>query len=369
MPTDLPPLVGQSPAFLTLMQEVSRVAVLNRPVIVIGERGTGKELIADRLHYLSGRWAQPLMKLNCGALPETLVESELFGHEAGAFTGAVRRRPGRFERADGGSLFLDEIANAPLSVQEKILRVVEYGQFERLGSSTTLRCDVRIIAASNEDLRAAAEAGRFRHDLLDRLAFAVLTLPPLRARREDIFTLADHFGRGIAVELGWRRFPGFAPAAARALLEYDWPGNVRELKNVIERAVCQAPKPEQRIEAIELDPFASPYRPAVQTRDRPPAVLPVTGAEVRAVGFTAAVAGFERELLLRALTEAGNNQRGAARALGLPYHQFRQRLSKHGLIGGRAGRQEAPAAEAPAAEAAGLHGGSEPGRIPGDSKG
>ncbi|SUS05410.1 DNA-binding transcriptional activator [uncultured Defluviicoccus sp.] len=383
MPTDLPPLVGQSPAFLTMMQEVSRVAVLNRPVIVIGERGTGKELIADRLHYLSGRWAQPLMKLNCGALPETLVESELFGHEAGAFTGAVRRRPGRFERADGGSLFLDEIANAPLSVQEKILRVVEYGQFERLGSSSTLRCDVRIIAASNEDLRAAAEAGRFRHDLLDRLAFAVLTLPPLRARREDILTLADHFGRGIAVELGWRQFPGFAPAAARTLLDYDWPGNVRELKNVAERAVCQAPRPEQLIEAIELDPFASPYRPAARTRERSAAdssaVLPAAATEGPAEGFTAAVAGFERELLIRALTASANNQRVAAQALGLPYHQFRQRLNKHGLIGGRAGRQEAPAAEAPAAEApaaeapaaeaAGLHGGGEPGRIPADSEG
>ena len=361
-PTDLPPLVGQSPAFLTLMQDVSRVAALNRPVIVIGERGTGKELIADRLHYLSGRWAQPLMKLNCGALPETLVESELFGHEAGAFTGAVRRRPGRFERADGGSLFLDEIANAPLSVQEKILRVVEYGQFERLGSSVTSRCDVRIIAASNEDLRAAAEAGRFRHDLLDRLAFAVLTLPPLRARRDDILTLADHFGRGIAVELSWRRFPGFAPGAARVLLDYDWPGNVRELKNVVERAVSQAPRPEQLIEAIELDPFASPYRPVARTPGRQPAPLPATATEVPAEGFRDAVARFERELLHRALSEAANNQRVAARALGLPYHQFRQRLSKHGLIGGRTSREEVLAD-------AGLRGRTEPGRIPGDKSG
>ncbi|MFZ1414013.1 MAG: phage shock protein operon transcriptional activator [Defluviicoccus sp.] len=364
MPTDLPPLVGQSPAFLQLMQEVSRVAVLNRPVIVIGERGTGKELIADRLHYLSGRWAQPLMKLNCGALPETLVESELFGHEAGAFTGAVRRRPGRFERADGGSLFLDEIANAPSSVQEKILRVVEYGQFERLGSSVTLRCDVRIIAASNEDLRAAAEAGRFRHDLLDRLAFAVLTLPPLRARRDDILTLADHFGRSIAVELGWRRFPGFAPGAARALLDHDWPGNVRELKNVAERAVCRAPRSEQLIEAIELDPFASPYRPQPRQDERPRASsAPVTGA-LPTAGFTAAVAGFERELLMRALAAAANNQRVAAHALGLPYHQFRQRLSKHGLIGGRTTRQQATAGAG-----AGLHGLTEPGRISGVSPG
>ena len=364
MPTDLPPLIGQSPAFLTLMQDVSRVAILNRPVIVIGERGTGKELIADRLHYLSGRWAQPLMKLNCGALPETLVESELFGHEAGAFTGAVRRRPGRFERADGGSLFLDEIANAPLSVQEKILRVVEYGQFERLGSSVTSRCDVRIIAASNEDLRAAAEAGRFRHDLLDRLAFAVLTLPPLRARRDDILTLADHFGRGIAVELGWQRFPGFAPGAARALLDYDWPGNVRELKNVIERAVSLAPRPEQIIEAIELDPFASPYRPPPRRGDRlPEAPAPAPVAPPPPQGdFTEAVARFERDLLLRALSEAAHNQRVAARALGLPYHRFRQRLSKHGLTGGRATREELRAD-------AGLRGGTEPGRIPADKSG
>ena len=362
MPTDLPPLVGQSPAFLQLMQEVSRVAVLNRPVIVVGERGTGKELIADRLHYLSGRWAQPLMKLNCGALPETLVESELFGHEAGAFTGAVRRRPGRFERADGGSLFLDEIANAPLSVQEKILRVVEYGQFERLGSSVSLRCDVRIIAASNEDLRRAAEAGRFRHDLLDRLAFAVLTLPPLRVRRDDILTLADHFGRAIAVELGWRRFPGFAPAAAQALLDYDWPGNVRELKNVVERAVYQAPRPEQLIEAIVLDPFASPYRPVAEVLQAPaPASLPTTPTALPQEGFTAAVARFERDLLSRALIAAEHNQRTAARTLGLAYHQFRQRLSKHGLIGDRLTRKETP----PAADAP-LHGASEPGRIAGN---
>jgi psp operon transcriptional activator len=302
------------------------------------------------------------MKLNCGALPETLVESELFGHEAGAFTGAVRRRPGRFERADGGSLFLDEIANAPLSVQEKILRVVEYGQFERLGSSATLRCDVRIIAASNVDLRAEAEAGRFRHDLLDRLAFAVVTLPPLRARRDDILTLADHFGRAIAVELGWRRFPGFAPGAARALLDYDWPGNVRELKNVVERAVARAPRPEQLIEAIELDPFASPYRPQPRREDRPPESAAPPPVELPAAGFTAAVAGFERALLVRALSEAAHNQRVAARVLGLPYHQFRQRLSKHGLIGGRAKREESPAD-------AGLHGRTEPGRIAGDKSG
>src|ERR671911_2925248 len=206
---ELPPLVGQASAFLDLMERVSRVAPLDRPVLVIGERGTGKELIAARLHYLSPRWDRPLLTLNAAALPETLVDSELFGHEAGAFTGAVRQRRGRFELADRGSVFLDEIASTSLAVQERLLRVVEYGAFERLGGSATVRVDVRLIGATNVDLPSEAAAGRFRDDLLDRLAFDVLTVPPLRARRDDVPLLADHFGRAMAHDLGWHDFPGF----------------------------------------------------------------------------------------------------------------------------------------------------------------
>ena len=198
---DLPPLLGESPAFMALAEQISRVAPLDRPVLVIGERGTGKELVASRLHFLSRRWGGPFVQLNCAALAESLLESELFGHEAGAFTGAVRRRAGRFELADSGSLFLDEIAAASPAVQEKLLRVVEYGAFERLGGAAPLSVDVRVIGATNVDLPAAAGSGGFRADLLDRLAFEVLTLPPLRARREDIPLLARHFGREMAKEL------------------------------------------------------------------------------------------------------------------------------------------------------------------------
>src|SRR5690349_14120398 len=183
-PASLPPLLGESPAFLEMLAQVSRIAALDRPVLVVGERGTGKELVAARLTFLSPRWDKPFIKLNCAALAESLLDSELFGHEAGAFTGAARRRPGRFELADGGTLFLDEIANASLAVQEKLLRVIEYGSFERLGGSDTVSVDVRVIAATNADLPGRVGAGSFRADLLDRLAFDVVMIPPLRERRE-----------------------------------------------------------------------------------------------------------------------------------------------------------------------------------------
>ena len=264
---ELPPLVGQAPAFLDLMEQVSRVAPLDRPVLVIGERGTGKELIAARLHYLSPRWDRPLLRLNAAALPQTLLDSELFGHEAGAFTGAVRQRRGRFELADGGSLVLDEIASTSLALQERLLRVVEYGAFERVGGSATVQVDVRVIGATNVDLPSEAAAGRFRQDLLDRLAFDVLTVPPLRARREDIPLLAEHFGRAMAHDLGWPSFAGFGADALDALLAHPWPGNVRELKNVVERAVYRAGAPGRRITGVQFDPFASPFRPAPAHRE------------------------------------------------------------------------------------------------------
>src|SRR3954471_9541526 len=230
--------MGESSIFLAHLDHLSRVAPLDRPVLIIGERGTGKELSAARVHFLSRRWSGPLIKFNCAALPESLLESELFGVEPGAFTGAAKRRLGRFELADGGTLFLDEIGNAGLAVQEKILRVIEYGEFERLGGAETLTVSVRVVAATNRDLPSEARAGRFREDLLDRLAFDVLTLPPLRARSGDIALLADHFARAMAADLGWKVFPGFSEGAQAALEAYGWPGNVRELKNVVERAVA-----------------------------------------------------------------------------------------------------------------------------------
>jgi psp operon transcriptional activator len=348
MPADtpaLPPLVGQAPVFLDLLEEVSRVAPLNRPVLVIGERGTGKELIASRLHFLSARWDRPLVQLNAAALPETLLDSELFGHEAGAFTGAMRQRRGRFELADGGSLFLDEIASTSLAVQERLLRVVEYGAFERVGGSVTVQVDVRLIGATNLDLPSEAAAGRFRQDLLDRLAFDVLTVPPLRARREDIPLLAEHFGRAMAHELGWPGFPGFGGEALNALLAHPWRGNVRELKNVVERAVYRTGAAARRITDLQFDPFASPFRPAparpeVSGFDDDPAGGPRDSRAVAAdaagrLDFRQAVATFERELLQDALATHRHNQRATARALGLSYDQLRSQLRKHGLLPGR----------------------------------
>jgi psp operon transcriptional activator len=330
-PSELPPLLGENRAFLDLMEQVSRVAPLDRPVLVIGERGTGKELIAARLHYLSGRWERPLIKLNAAAIPETLLESELFGHEAGAFTGAVRRRAGRFELADGGSLFLDEIANTSLPVQERLLRVVEYGSFDRVGGSAPVQVDVRLIGATNVDLPAAAAVGSFRHDLLDRLAFDVLTVPPLRARTDDIPLLAESFGRAMARELGWESFPGFARAALEALEAYPWPGNVRELKNVVERAVYRAASPRRPIAELVFDPFASPFRPALAAEA---ASLPDRGWP-SAHDFRAAVSAFERDLLEDALAACRHNQRATAARLGLSYDQLRNQLRKHDLLGGR----------------------------------
>jgi psp operon transcriptional activator len=327
---DLPPLIGQAPTFLDLMERVSRVAPLDRPVLVIGERGTGKELIAARLHYLSSRWDRPLLKLNAAALPETLLDSELFGHEAGAFTGAVRQRRGRFELADGGSLVLDEIASTSLAVQERLLRVVEYGAFERVGGSTTIQVDVRLIGATNVDLPSEAAAGRFRLDLLDRLAFDVLTVPPLRGRREDVPLLAEHFGRAMAFELGWPGFPGFARGALTALLAHTWPGNVRELKNVVERAVYRAGAPGRPITEVEFDPFASPFRPV--GAGGAIATVPSGPNTDQGLDFRQAVAGFEWRLLEDTLARNRHNQRATAAALGLSYDQLRHQLRKHRLL-------------------------------------
>jgi psp operon transcriptional activator len=290
---------------------------------------------------LSRRWDQPFVKLNCAAFPENLVEVELFGHEIGAFTGAARRREGRFELADGGTLFLDEIANTSRAAQEKILGVIEYGSFERVGSSTSLHVDVRVIGATNINLPSAALSGAFRYDLLDRLAFGVITVPPVRERPDDIIPLADHFSRLMAQELAWERFARFTQRARNALEDHDWRGNVRELKNVVERAVYRNP-PDERIDAISFDPFTSPYRPSAppgagasststKTQESQGSVA-TTPVLTRPFDIKGSVAAFEQDLLERALAQNRHNQRAAARHLQLAYHQFRHKLVKHGLL-------------------------------------
>ena len=332
-------VIGQSGPFLDALERASRAAALDRPVLVIGERGTGKELVAERLHRLSTRWDQPLVTMNCAALPETLIEAELFGHEAGAFTGATKARAGRFEEADGGTLFLDELGTLSMGAQERLLRAVEYGEVTRIGSSRPLHVDVRIVAATNEHLPDRAARGTFRADLLDRLSFEVVTLPPLRARAGDIPVLADFFGRRMAAELGRDRWPGFGPAALDTLCEHGWPGNVRELRNTVERAVYRWER-EGPIDVIELDPFASPYRPggaAVPTLVAEP-IAPVPTADVPLIAepqptdFKGRIARFERELLTKAMAEHRFNQRAAAKGLGLTYDQLRHALKRHNLI-------------------------------------
>lgn len=330
-------MIGESANFLQMQEHVSRLAPLNKPVLIIGERGTGKELVAARLHYLSRRWQQNFLKINCAAFSETLLESQLFGHEAGAFTGATKQQKGYFERADNGTLFLDELAHTSMSVQEKILRVTEYGEIERLGGNKTLQIDVRLVAATNVDLPQLAAEGKFREDLLDRLAFDVITLPPLRERVEDIPVLARHFAINMIKELGREYFPGFTKSASLALVEYDWPGNIRELKNVVERCVYQSEDPDQPVKEIVFDPFASPYRPASR------ALTPATAQQLQprqveedpvisSLGFKQHMQDYEQRILRDALKQCQFNQRKAAKLLDLTYDQLRGYLRKYELL-------------------------------------
>jgi psp operon transcriptional activator len=327
--------IGESEVFLQFKEMLSRAAKVDRPILLVGERGTGKELAVSKLHYLSSRWQGPLVALNCAALSPTLIESELFGHEEGAFTGATRERKGRFVSADGGTLFLDEIGNIPVEVQEKILRVVEYGTFEKVGSSEPTRADARIIGATNADLPSLTDQGKFKRDLLDRLSFEVLYLPPLRKRMGDVLLLANHFAARMAFELEREEVPEFSEEAIDALELYPWPGNVRELKNVVERAVYRCDTP--LITEIAFDPFSSPYRiaapPMNTTGEQQPeqmAAAPRAHPEMRIdKPFPEAVAEFETRLLKAALKSARFNQRRAARTLGLSYDQFRGLYRKY----------------------------------------
>ncbi|MEZ7818889.1 MAG: phage shock protein operon transcriptional activator [Pseudomonadales bacterium] len=329
-------LLGESPVFLQVLEDVSRAATLNKPVLIVGERGTGKEGIAARLHYLSPRWGQEFIKLNCAGIADSLLENELFGHEPGAFTGATKIHQGRFERAHNGTLFLDELANTSLATQEKILRVIEYGEFERVGGSKTITCDVRLVAATNEDLPRLAEQGKFRADLLDRLAFDVITLPPLRERASDILILAEYFGLNMAKELDRDYFPGFSAKAKAELQDYVWPGNARELKNVVERAVYKS-EPESPIDGITLNPFDSPFRPSAHPEPKThTAIAPLTNTNPHLIALPLDLKHHLREqeieLITAALDKAKHNQRQAAKMLKLTYHQLRGYLRKYDLV-------------------------------------
>ena len=348
-------LIGQSNNFLEVLEQISQIAPLSKPVLIIGERGTGKELVAARLHYLSKRWDQNYLKLNCAALNENLLESELFGYDSGAFTGASKRHEGRFERADNGTLFLDEIANTSGLIQEKLLRVVEYGEFERVGGSRTIKTNARLVAATNEDLPSMAAAGEFRADLLDRLAFDVITLPPLRERLDDILVLAEHFAINMARELEFELFSGFTEKAKRGLLEHQWPGNIRELKNVVERSVYRCNNPHLPVHELVIDPFESPYRPSkrIKTQDRIVASAPIAETVdshvesaqnltqkiqpmTKALQFPLSLKNmsqdYEVDLIKSALANCQYNQKKTADALELTYHQLRGYLKKYNLL-------------------------------------
>jgi DNA-binding NtrC family response regulator len=300
-------LVGESPEILEMIERIRRVAVIPRPVLIVGERGTGKELVARAIHAGAGRPDRPFVPVNCSAFPETLLESELFGHERGAFTGAERLVHGRFEQADGGTLFLDEISRMPLPFQQKILRVVEYGTFARVGGTHEIRSRARIVAASNADLQEAIRQGGFLPDLYDRLAFEVVRVPPLRDRQGDVRVLAGHFLKEFLLEVPALGDKTWDEAALAALERYPFPGNVRELKTIVERAAYRDTTRE-----INLEDLALP--------------------EVVAAGagtFRERVEGFERQLIRDALSASGGNQADAARRLGLAYHRFRYYAGKY----------------------------------------
>ena len=325
-------VIGDSHRFTAALDHLSQLASVNRPILITGERGTGKEIAANRLHYLSPRWQEPFVTLNCSALPENLIDSELFGYEPGAFTGAKGRHQGRFERANGGTLFLDELGTMPGSLQEKLLRVIEYGEFERLGGTTTIEVDVRLIAATNADLPRMADEGTFRWDLLDRLTFDVVTMPALRDRAEDILPLSNHFAVKFAAECGWSVFPGFSESAVDQLMTHNWPGNVRELRNTVERSLHRHNSEDSPIEQIIINPLGAP---ATET-SRPSFVEAATSSQDSNAAtipndLRAALDEQEKTWLVQALEGSHWRQKDAALALGINYNQIRGLMKKHAL--------------------------------------
>ncbi|MBX5482838.1 MAG: sigma-54-dependent Fis family transcriptional regulator [Myxococcaceae bacterium] len=311
-------IVGESPELQAVFDIVKRAAPTRATVLILGESGTGKELIAQACHEESPRRDRPFIKVNCAALTESLLESELFGHEKGAFTGAVARREGRFELADGGTLFLDEVGDIPPSIQVKLLRVLQTREFERVGGTQTLQVDVRLVAATNRDLAAEVKAGRFREDLFYRLNVVAVTLPPLRARKGDIPMLFNHFVEKYAAAYG-KEIRGVAPGVMNALLSHDWPGNVRELENVTERAVVLARGTELTADDLPL-PLRGP-RPGRKDVD---ALIP--GATLKEI---------EREAILRTLQMVGGSTSRAAEVLGISVRKIQYRLKEYAEAGGK----------------------------------
>jgi DNA-binding NtrC family response regulator len=309
-------VIGSSPVWRKICEMVEQVAPAKATVLITGESGTGKELIASLLHRLSPRSERPFITLNAAALPATLLEAELFGHEKGAFTGAQQRKPGRFELADGGTLFLDEIGDMPMEVQVKLLRVLQDGTFERLGGTRTLQVDVRVVAASNKDLTQEVEAQRFRLDLYYRLNVITLALPPLRERREDIPLLVAHFLRKYA-EQNRKELTAVHQQTLQRLQAYDWPGNVRELENVIERAVVLAQG--STIGVAELPGHLQETEPVPSSDDQ--LTLPTN----------ATLADIERAAIVHALQQSGGNRQAAARALDIGVATLYRKLKEYQL--------------------------------------
>ena len=312
-------IVARSPKMQEVLATVEQVAPTNSTVLLGGESGVGKDMVARAIHEHSRRADGPFIKINCTAIPENLLESELFGHEKGAFTGAVGSKPGKFELADKGTIFLDEIGDVPGTIQVKLLRVLQDRDFERLGGTKTLKVDVRVVAATNQDLRAALEDGTFRQDLYYRLNVVPINIPPLRDRREDIPYLIDHFIARFALVSG-KPITGMTPAAQKLLMDFPWPGNVRELENIIERAVALSTGAVLDAADIRLD--LSPAQPSGSDAAGANTAFPPSGMTLEQ---------FEDEIIREALRRANGNKSQAARLLGLSRNALRYRLSKMGV--------------------------------------
>lgn len=325
-------LIGRSPKMIELYKLISKVATVSGTVLITGESGTGKELVARTIHKNSDHGAKPFLAISCGAIPESLLESELFGHVKGAFTGAVTAKAGLFEVADGGTVFLDEIGETSPAIQVKLLRVLQERVFRRVGGTDDIEVDVRVVAATHQDLREMIQQGRFREDLYYRLNVIPIHLPPLRERLEDIPLLTMNFLAKYAEKIK-RPIRGIAPEAMELLLRYSWPGNVRELENAIERAVALGMggvlTPESLPETVLVRAGA-----ADTPRQRTEGALPTEVSELLSsekMDLDAIVSRVERDLILEALRQAGGIQKKAAQALGLSFESFRYRMKKHGI--------------------------------------
>lgn len=309
-------LVGSSPSFRSAMETVRQAAASNATILLLGESGTGKELVARAIHELSPRASAPFVPIDCASIPESLLESELFGHEAGAFTGATRRKEGRFEKADKGTLFLDEVGEMSPAVQVKLLRAIQEGEFVRVGGTQPVRVDVRIVAATNRDLQQEVREGRFREDLYYRLHVVQIRLPPLRERHGDVPLLASHFLRRFAEE-NRREIEGFSPEALRALETYSWPGNVRELENAIERAVVLG-----RGARVELEDLPETVREAVRAHQAPPSDRAIV------IPFGMPMEEIERKVIEETLRQTGGDKSLAAQILGVSTRTIYRKLDR-----------------------------------------